>query len=179
MQERFLSIVSGLSRHELISNINELDKYSKLFNNISLQTGIKSISGIEEMIQRYQPQVVVIDYLEKIKHELFDKGMDTQAISQIMREFASMAMKYNIVIIVVSQINRQSAALGKDDKPSKIRVHSGKGSSSIETSSRRIFSIEGDPNTQCRRISLIKANNDRLFSNILIERQNNWRFIRK
>lgn len=172
MQERFLSIVSGLSRFELAKDLSRIEEYSKLFENISLQTGRKSVEGIEEMIQKFQPEVVVVDYLEKVLHPLFDKGMDQQAISQIMRELASMAMKYRIVIVVLSLINRAST---KDP----ITLHSGKGSSSIEGSSRRIFGIDGSQDSPHKYVSQLKANNDKLFKGIHIKRQDNWRYLRQ
>jgi len=173
LQERFLTIVSGYTKKELRNHYDKIEYYSSMIDNISVQVGLKTLAGIESMLQQYQIEVLVVDYIEKIMHPMRDKGIETAAIADIMRTLSEFAVKYNIVIVAISQINRTSAA-----NKEGIHIHSGKGSSAIETSSRRLFSIDGELDSAYRKISMIKANNDTVWKNILIERQENWRFLR-
>ncbi len=177
MRERFLGIVSGKNRSQLcdLATSGNLRQYDKYLSNINLVTGHKTLAGVEDLIRKNEYDVVIIDYIEKIEHELFEKGRDNQAISHIMKNLASMAQKYQTVIIALSQINRQTSTA---ENP-KATLHSGKGSSTIETSSRRLFTIDGKQSSSERYISLLKANNDVTWKNVRIVRQDNWRYLRE
>lgn len=175
LYERFMSIITGLTAKQLRQQPEIARKHKSLLDNINIQTGLVTIQAIEEAIEKYQYDVVVIDYIEKIRHPLFERGQDYAAIGNIMRDLATMAQKHNVAIIVISQAPRSDTK----EKTAKIGVHSGKGNSAIESSSRRVFAINGSPEDPYRNISMVKANNDRLFSGIIIERQDNWRFTRR
>jgi len=81
-----------------------------------------------------------------------------------------MAQKYNIILIAISQINRASA--------NNNGIHSGFGSGAVEKTARRLFTISGDQNSPYRIINHVKANSDVLWKNVVLERQDNWRFKR-
>lgn len=174
IHERFLSMITNLPRHKLMESPNVVEDASKVISNISIQAGEINLEGLEKIISDYQFDVIVVDYIEKVLHPLFDKGSDTAAISQIMRSLSSMAQKYKVVIIAISQVSRSAVADGR-----RVELHSGKGSSSIESSSRRVFTINGDSTTPYRTIAQVKANNDILWDGVVIERLDSWRFIRR
>ena len=122
------------------------------------------------MIVEYQPAVLVIDYYEQVEHPSWDRSPSI-AIAEIAKSLSAMAVKYSIIIIAISQVNRDGAKNG-------ISIHSGFGSGSIEKTARRLFIIDGEASSPYRTISQAKANSDSLWSGVVIERQDNWRFKR-
>lgn len=172
--ERNLAILSGKTPAQLHANPQISDQYKDHMRNFSLQAGPITVEGIESIISKYQYEVIVIDYLEKIVHPLFDRGMDTAALSSIMKSLSNMAQKYNIVIIAISQVSRSQVTNG-----AKVGLHSGKGSSTIEQSSRRVITINGDQKSPYRQLEQVKANDDDPWGPITIERLGSWRFARR
>lgn len=165
-------IVSGWTENDVFLHFdNGLRKYRSALEHVAVQNGSMTMEEIEHMIVDKQPQVLIIDYLEQVDHPSWDRS-PTIAVAQISKGLSTMAKKYNIVIIGISQINRESSKSGVTT------VHSGFGSGAIEKSARRLFIIEGSQETPYRTISQAKANNDVLWSGVVIERQDNWRFKR-
>ena len=114
---------------------------------------------------------MIIDYYEQVEHQSFGRS-DSMAIAEITKALSAMAVKYQIPIIGISQINRESA------KDGNVGVHSGFGSGSIEKTARKLISIEGKQDSPYRKISLVKANNAPTWSGVVIQRLDSWRFKR-
>jgi len=170
IQMRNYSIVTGYDENDVIKHQDELLRYRSALEHISVQQGVLTLSGIEHLITEYQPKVLVIDYFEQVEHPSWDRN-PTIAIAEISKALSAMAVKYSIILIAISQVSRDSAKNG-------IGVHSAFGSGAIEKTSRRLFVIDGKQDSPYRTISMVKANSDSLFSGIVIERQDNWRFRR-
>lgn len=173
MQLRHYCIISGLTEEEVLSKRDsELYKYQKMLNNIAIQAEILTMEQIENTIRDKQPTFLIIDYIEQIAHPSMN-FREALAIADITRGLSAMAVKYNMHILGISQINRESA---KDGTVSK---HSGYGSGSIEKTARKLFSIEADEGSPYRRISMLKSNSSNPWGESpLIEYLPNWRFRR-
>jgi len=172
IQMRNYCIVSGYNENEVAAHFgNGLTKFRKALENISVQVGTLSIPQMERLITDKQPEVLIIDYYEQVEHPSWDRSPSI-AIAEIAKSLSAMAVKHNIIIIAVSQINRSSI---KDDK---VGVHSGFGSGAIEKTARKLFVIEGEQDKPYRKISLVKANNAPTWSNVVIQRLDSWRFKR-
>ena len=171
IQLRNYCIVTGYTEDEVIKHKDELYKYHTALEHIAVQTGILTIEGIEQLILDYQPQVLVIDYYEQVEHPAWNRS-PTMAIAEISKSLSVMAQKYNIILIAISQVNRASA-VNKD-----VGIHSGFGSGAVEKTARRLFTITGEQDSPYRIINHVKANSDVLWKNVILERQDNWRFRR-
>jgi len=169
IQMRNYCIVTGYTENEVIKHRDELYKYHTALEHIAVQTGILTTSGIEQLILDYQPQVLVIDYYEQVEHPAWGRSPSI-AVADIAKSLSVMAQKYNIILIAISQINRASA--------NNNGIHSGFGSGAVEKTARRLFTISGDQNSPYRIINHVKANSDVLWKNVVLERQDNWRFKR-
>jgi len=171
IQLRNYCIVTGYDKERIVAHKEDVFRYREALEHISVQQGILTLAGIEKLITENQPKVLVIDYFEQVEHPSWDRSPSI-AIAEIAKALSAMAVKYNIIIIAISQVNRDSA------KSKEIGIHSGFGSGAIEKTARRLFVINGEQNSPYRTISQVKANSDMLFNNIVIERQDNWRFKR-
>lgn len=173
LQLRHYCIASGENEETIIANRDPsyLRQFHKYMDHITIQKNLMSLKEIERTIVEKAPSVIFIDYYEQIQHDSFDKSTSI-AIGQIAKELAIMAANHNVAVVGVSQINRQSAYDGKTG------VHSGFGSGAIEKTARRLITIEGDQTSPIRKLNMVKSNNDASFSDIILERQSNWRFKR-
>lgn len=171
IQLRNYCIVTGYNKERIVAHKEDVFRYREALEHISVQQGILTLAGIEKLITENQPKVLVIDYFEQVEHPSWDRSPSI-AVAEIAKALSAMAVKYNIIIIAISQVNRDSA------KSKEIGIHSGFGSGAIEKTARRLFVINGEQNSPYRTISQVKANSDMLFKDIVIERQDNWRFKR-
>ena len=172
IQMRNYCIVSGYDENKVAAHFgNGLTRYRKALENIAVQAGSLSIPQIENLITDKQPQVLIIDYYEQVDHPSWDRNPSI-AIAEIAKSLSAMAVKHNIIIIAISQVNRGSV------KEGNVGVHSGFGSGAIEKTARKLFVIEGEQASPYRRISLVKANNDSTWKDVVIQRLDSWRFKR-
>ena len=170
LQLRNYCIATGHVEDEIEQYRDDLHKFKDALRHITVQQGALTLRGIENMIIKYRPAVLIIDYYEQVEHPSWDRSPSI-AIAEISKSLSAMAVKYSIIIIAISQINRDGAKNG-------ISIHSGFGSGSIEKTARRLFIIDGEASSPYRTISQAKANSDSLWSGVVIERQDNWRFKR-
>ncbi len=172
IQMRNYCIVSGYDENKVAAHFgNGLTKYRKALENIAVQAGSLSIPQIDNLITDKQPQVLIIDYYEQVEHPSWDRSPSI-AVAEIAKSLSAMAVKHNIIIIAISQINRASS------KEGSVGVHSGFGSGAIEKTARKLFIIEGEQDKPYRKISLVKANNAPTWGGVVIQRLDSWRFKR-
>lgn len=94
------------------SMIKEAGEYLKTLSNLKIIDEPCTIIDIEEKVEQFKPDVVVIDYLQYIKaHMRADKRIVVEDISQRLKELAK---KHNCVMVVISSLNR--AQKGSENK---------------------------------------------------------------
>ena len=101
----------------------EKDKFDKALDtmrgmkNLTILSGSKSVGDIRAESRGKGFDVIIIDYLQLLKSE-GKRGANRYAeVGDISRGIKAIAMDYNIPVIILSQLNRESA-LAKDKEPS-------------------------------------------------------------
>ena len=116
--ERFVVAKSGigLNRLRFAKNFlgNEKEKFDKANEelekqqNIVITTGSKQVSEIRSESRHMGYDVIVIDYLQLLRTDKEYRGSRYAEVGAISKAIKAMAMDFNIPIIVLSQLNRQS-----------------------------------------------------------------------
>ena len=128
-------ILENCSKQYMLNHKNELlDKWIQSINHIMPYPTSGKLKRLEEDIEREQPEQIMIDTLD----HFVDKGKGPAGIEEAMLYFQELAVKYNIIVYQVSQVNRQ------DSRDSEINLFSGKGSGSIENQSRKVIGLSMD-----------------------------------
>lgn len=123
LARRYLSNVSGKSNVELLNGKCSLDQLLSTSEQL-LKLGIyiddtSSISIVElrakvrKLIMQHQIKAIIVDYLQLMKGEGQSRE---QEVSSVSRGLKSIAKDMDIVVIALSQINRESEAR-KDKRP--------------------------------------------------------------
>lgn len=123
LARRYLSNVSGKSNVELLNGKCSLDQLLSTSEQL-LKLGIyiddtSSISIVElrakvrKLIMQHQVKAIIVDYLQLMKGEGQSRE---QEVSSVSRGLKSIAKDMDIVVIALSQINRESEAR-KDKRP--------------------------------------------------------------
>lgn len=103
--------------------------------------GSINISRIRQGIIRYQPQVVIVDYLQLIQPDrpTFDEYRDVTIVSKALN---AMKKEHNIAVIAAAQLNR---GIESDDRKDK-RPHMGdlRGTGQIEQDADKILFLYRD-----------------------------------
>lgn len=159
MLRRNMQIVLDMDKYEvnrkIVSDKSIKNKAKVLLDHIKLITVPPNVAQIESLIKEYQPKVVVIDYIDLIEGEGFNEH-DT--IKKICHKLSSLAVNLDVIIIQVSQIGRQYA------REEILDLYAGKGSGSIENSSRKVIGISGRQGEPYRHVECYKSQEGDLFS---------------
>lgn len=172
---RNFCILSGKSKKEIEESGGVIDQeYIDLANNIHVVDRALTMNQIEELVNMYNPQVLVIDYLKQIKAVEWSKSQYIAA-TNICITLSEWAVKHNMVIILIAQVNKDATKDGK-----KLTVHSGADTAAIEQTSRKLFSIDGKQDSIYRTLSMLKSNNSEPWKkSIALELQPSWRLLRR
>jgi replicative DNA helicase len=127
-----------------------------IIHRVSVDDLLAYIKVLEELSGK-RVKLVVIDYIQLIKHSISDEYTRTSDVAQKIKELSQMLM---IPVIVLSQVSRESSRYGVD-------LYSGKGSGEIENSFQQVISL-----TQLKE-KPVDINNDELNKIILDNNQNN------
>lgn len=76
---------------------------------------------IEKLIQQFRPDVVVIDYLQLLKDETKKGETETNRLGKISAKLKEFAGKYNLLMIVPAQLNRDSEKQNREPRVSDLR----------------------------------------------------------
>lgn len=115
---RSLSIVSGIEfykleknklshdeRHRIIETSSMMGKWPVYFDDSCRpQTGLLTL--IRRMVRRYKTKVVIVDYLQLIEPDDHRANREQQ-VAGITRALKTLAMKLDIGILLLSQLNRE------------------------------------------------------------------------
>ncbi len=105
---------------------------------------VKSVSDIEDRVAMLKaadalPDVVVIDYLQLL-HAEDSRAPREQQVAHMSRRIKLMALTYNVVVILLSQLNRDAEKDGTRPKLSGLRE-----SGAIEQDADRVWLLYPDP----------------------------------
>ena len=124
IKQRLISYLSGLPLN-LVKHPSSLNEQNRTTFNIGIEelsklkglytaSSLKDISSIRRDTKSIKPDVAIVDYLQLVKVGNRYQGNRYAEVGELSRAFKSLAMEMNIPVIVLVQLNRQSA--GKDDK---------------------------------------------------------------
>ena len=130
-------IEDKFAKYELGSFEKMKEKYSNIkavVKRINIDEIIPYVKAIEE-INENETALVVVDYTQLILnnryHDAYNKATDT------MQKLKEIALHLRVPVLVLSQVNRQSAMNEKG-----LDMHSGKDSGAIEMSSQILLALE-------------------------------------
>jgi len=157
MHRRNLQIVSDTSKAEATRKAKELFKiYESDLSHIVMQTIPPTMQQIEEKIKEIRPHCVIVDYVELLEPP---KGVTNPSdqIRYACQKLRSLAVNYDIVVIMLSQTSRQMS------REEVLDLYSAKGSGAIENSSSHVLAINGKNNSPDRTMEMLKASDGELF----------------
>lgn len=125
--ERMTAFTGDLDLNRILNGTRflegEKEKFDKAIEtmrgmkNLTIFSGSKKVSDIRAESRGKGFDVIIIDYLQLLKSE-GKRGANRYAeVGDISRGIKAIAMDYNIPVIILSQLNRESA-LAKDKEPS-------------------------------------------------------------
>jgi len=131
--ERVLAIGTGIKLENIqMGRLTEEEKkkvreFVKLIKeNLIIVEGDKSVAEIRFLTKREKPDMVVVDYIQRMKGE---KGQtEYERISKAVSGLKSIALEENVFVVALAQINRESSKRA-DKKPTLSDL---KGSGKIE-----------------------------------------------
>lgn len=125
-------ILENCGKHYMLHHQQELlDKWLKDVNHIMPLPTQGKLSRIEEDIEKFKPEQIMLDTLD----HFVDKKKGSAGIEEAMLYVQEVAVKYNVIIWLVSQVNRM------DSRDGIVTLFSGKGSGSIENQARKVIGI--------------------------------------
>ena len=98
-------------------------------------------------------KVLVIDYIQLLRLNRFDRNGRTERISEASQEVKRIAMEFGLAVIEVAQFNREGAKSGKPV------MQDLEGSSQLEKDSSLIFIIDREEASQKITIRIVKGRN--------------------
>ncbi len=102
------------SKIELERLLSGKEKLVKTAKNVSLIDSQCTIYDIQEKAREYQPEIIIVDYLQYIKSH--DKSLGRrECVEYISQNLKELAKELNCVVICICSLNR--AEKGKENKP--------------------------------------------------------------
>lgn len=124
--------------------------------NIDLASGSFSVEEIYQLVSYQNYDLIIIDYLQLIEPDKSYKGNRTAEVGEISRALKKMAMKLNVPIIALSQLNRESEKKGsKEPNAGELRE-----SGSLEQDASNIIMIwdlNDDENCMYKGVKVAKC----------------------
>jgi replicative DNA helicase len=121
-----------------------------LKNDIMIHTGVRSVREIKTLAKGYD--VVIVDYLQLVKCRGTYAGNRNNEVAELSRDFKEMAGDLNCVLILLSQLNRESER-HKEKSMADLRD-----SGAIEQDASVVFLLD-EAKKNLRRLSIEKCRN--------------------
>ena len=134
--------------------------HKKELAHISVQTISPTIEQIKSKIRDLRPHLVIVDYIDLIDTPNTYRG-EYEKIKYISHSLSNLAVNEDIIIIQISQVNREYSREGILD------LYAGKGSGAIENASRKVIGIASEKDTLIRNVEMYKNNFGDLFKTTL------------
>ena len=130
--ERFVATESGIGmtriRRALRFMNDEKEKYNQACDRLEkkdriiIPTGSKTVSEIRAITQREEFDIIVVDYLQLVKVEGRYKGNRFAEVGEISHALKAIAVDFQIPVIVLTQLNRESESkANKEPSMAEIR----------------------------------------------------------
>lgn len=106
-----LDLIEPSRSRQIIKKFRDYsNKYEQLI--ITVEKGKVDLAKIEKILSQEKPDIVFIDYVQKINEE-FDPNSSKATVTQTLNEFA---VKYNVLIIIAIQTNDAGRNIKDNDK---------------------------------------------------------------
>jgi len=169
MYRRWFQMIRNMTKNEAI-HYHMSGKNGKPvaeLSNVLLRQVSPSLKTIEEEIRKYDCRLVIIDYIELLK---VDEPNERKRITTITRFLTQLALKYNIIIMALSQVGR---AYSREEV---LDLYAGKESGSIETDSSKVIGIWGSNNSPYKKIEFFKNRDSDILDVTYVEMISSMRF---
>jgi len=104
---RFIQIAEGMTKEQVFSHYNESgESLTEKIDHIQVMTVSPDLSSIEQLIQRHNPQMVVIDTMDGVQVKKYSDG--NSKIEQLAIELKRIANKLNTIIICIHHISKSA-----------------------------------------------------------------------
>lgn len=126
------------------SELNWLNKSADLLKDVPLYFDSKSFDmqtisrNVRELVKNHGIKVLVLDYIQLLKLNRFDKQTRFERISECSQEVKRLASELEIAVIEVAQFNREGAKSGKP------KLHDLDGASQLEKDISLCFILDRD-----------------------------------
>lgn len=110
-------------------------------------------ANLRSMVDQHGIQALVIDYIQLMKLDRFDRKGRTERVAEASQEVKRIAMEFGIAVIEVAQFNREGAKSGKP------QMHDLEASSQLEKDSSLIFIIDHEQDSQNVQVRIVKGRN--------------------
>lgn len=159
---RFIQIAHNMTKEEVIEHYAKSgESLSGKIDHIQVMTVSPELGAIEQLIERYNPQLVVIDTMDGIQVKKYSDG--NSKIEQLAIELKRIANKLDTIICCIHHISKSAAQTDKGEQKD-LTIHAGKGSSAVEQKADRIIGIEGSIQTNVRMIRSLGTRDDESFA---------------
>lgn len=92
-----------------------IDALAEIYEMYARIEKVKTCDMMRVMIERYEPEFVIVDYLQKVRDR---KAMNKyERVSNIANDLTSIAKDYNIPLLALSQLSRESLKDASDKRP--------------------------------------------------------------
>lgn len=156
LYRRFVQIKDQMSKDDVIQyyqfNDNSL---SKGLEHIKIVDNRIDIRGLYQIIESYQPGLVILDTLMKVRTGDRNEYNKSVTLSDL---FQNLATRYKMIVMAINHIPKHVSSSSK-----QLTQHSGKGSGDLENMSDHVFMIEGRSDNNNRTITTGKARDDEKF----------------
>jgi replicative DNA helicase len=161
---RILSQFSGTTNLNSVTRISaeDLEFYDRWLDSIaklpiyfdSRTCDLRTLApNLRAVVDRYKVKALVVDYVQLLKLNQFDKHGRTERVAEVSQELKRIAMEFGIAVIEVAQFNREGVKSGKP------QMHDLEGSSQLEKDTSLIFIIDQNKESQEVGLRIVKGRN--------------------
>ena len=154
MSRRFMQQMLQTSKHEtlrLLANKDEeaIGILQDRLKHMTLLCESPDITQYKELIEKYQPRMVVIDTIDMVPAK-WAKNDEYEKMNYVIPELKKFAMQSDIILLGVSHISKGASYRLKEG--GQLDIHDLKGNSIIEQKADKIIGFEGDRDNNKKRI---------------------------
>ena len=165
-EARLDAIAAQISHHRLLDGSLTAEDMKRLQRSVHEIANLKqfilsndtmsttTLSGIAAKVERYKPDVLIVDGVYMMQDENGEAPGSSQALTNITRGFKRMAQNYNIPIIITTQVLEW-----KMDKKRGVTTNSIGYSSSFAQDSDVVIAVERTDEDTVNKIKIIAARN--------------------
>lgn len=158
---RQLQIEFGIEKGEAIRKVRQDPTFgTQELSHLWITTRSFYVNDLGRIIESIpvNPRIVIIDHILLMQSR---KSSEYETIKEITGGLKQFALKYNKIVLAISQVSREEA------KKSGLQMSSGKGNSSIEQDSDKIIAIDRSPYSDVMRVHSEKDREGQSFDRIL------------